>query len=652
MTILYKQFNSGIAIFVAPRLFVWRQKIGWSLRFLGGALIAGWSLNGLYQWSWGVPANQLGPVWVGLGPVQLRAPWLALVAIAQVGDDAPVLAVPGIIAALVVGASGLGLAALLAGLAGPSGQVPRRGDWLALGRACSEVRREQRELRPGGNGGTIVIGREPVRAWHRMPSVGRHMLSRDWLAARDLGGDRLFLGDSPTIAAAVRAALRSFDGAIIRLSGGPKPLPVGYPGEEVRVMLGRDLAPDPLRQVRKGPMAWDDIQAMVASLHLGDQPSLLAASVWAMALETLPEPDRDMAGLIRLFDDPGLAYQKLGGWFAITTLIAEDARKPVEDLLALWRKCQPMLGDDCEAVGKALTSLMTGHRHWGGPKVRLMDLVQAGPRVISVEAGEPEARCGRSQLTAMLLDQLLRELADPVTPFPSRPVLIAIDPDCGTCLLIVLQRWRARLRARGICLLLHARDQKQVRKILGLSLSDPVTSQVSTLVTERGSAADVFHRMGYADQAFELVRPGELIVATTGRQIMRLAPIDPEQVPVAALAAINKLPAYLAPWNAPAITAPSGAPLPPPPAIVIAPVKRPRTVIVMPDGREFAQDVQDTDRAPAKARYRRPTSEPSQMTTPPAPKLEREFASSTRRLREALARRGSLPARPPSSRKI
>lgn len=652
MTGLYKQFNSGLARFVGPRMFVWRQQMAWVLRFLGYALIAGWSLNGLYQWSWDLSSSQMGPAWLDLGPVELRAPWLALVAIAQIGDGAPVLAVPGIVAALVLAASGLGLAALLAGLAGPFGQVPRRGDWLALGRSGEEVRREQQALRQHPVAGTVVVGHEPARTSHRLQRLGCPPFTRDWVAVADLGGDRLFLGDSPTITAAVRAALRSFDGVIIRLSGGPKPLPVGYPGEEVRLMLGRDLDTDPLGQVRQGPMAWDDIQAMVASLHLGDQCSLLASSIWAMALETLPAANRDMTGLIRLLDDPGLAYQKLGGWFAITTLIAEDARKPVEELLALWRKCQPMLGDDCEAVSKALTSLMTGHRHWGVPRVRLMDLLQAGPRVISVEAGDHEPRSGRSQLTAMLLDQLLRELADPVTPLPPRPVLIAIDPDCGACLPSVLQRWRARLCARGICLLLHARDQGQVRAMLGLQQSDPVVAQVSTLITEPSSAADVFHRMGYADRAFKLVRPGELIVATTGRQIMRLAPIDPDQVPGSALPATYRRPTYQAPWSDPALTAPPGPPLPPPPAVVITPVKRPRTVIVMPDGHGFPQNRPTRDNAPAKSRSRQPTPERPPVNALPVPARELEFASSTRRLRQAMARRGGLPALPPSSRKF
>jgi hypothetical protein len=401
-----------------------------------------------------------------------------------------------------------------------------------------------------------------------------------------------------------------------------------------------------------GSKAWEDIQAMVASLHLGDQRSLLAASVWATALETLPEPNRDMAGLIRLLDDPGLAYQKLGGWFAITTLIPERSRKPVEDLLALWRKCQPMLSDDCEAVSKVLTSLMTGHQSWGTPKVRLMDLVRAGPRVISVEGGDHEARSGHRQLTVMMLDQLLRELADPATPRPSRPVLIAIDPDCGAWLLTVLQRWRARLRARGICLLLHARDRMHVLSMLGLEQSVPLVSEVSTLVTEPRLAADVFARMGYAAQAFELVRPGELIVATSGRQIMRLAPINPDLVPIAGQPSMCTLPAYPAPWNDPAITAPLGAPLPPQPVVVITPAQRPRTVIVMPDGREFAQDEPRTSRAPSRARPSGKMPKPAETYVQRLPVTEPEFASTTRRLREALARRGGQPALPSSPRKI
>lgn len=690
MTNHYTQFNSGLARFVSSQVYAWRHNIAWMVRFVGLACVGGWLANPLYQWSWEVPESALGPVWLDLVLIELRAPWLAVAGMAMAGREMPSMAGVGLAAALAVGGAILWASALLAGLKHPFGRIPRRGAWLGLGRTWQEARKEARhEARATvGHGGsaTVIVGLEPVKAWNVLAHVWQRLRTRDWTGllrrsawmgwrpVRDLGGDKLILGDSRAMSAVMQAAVSSFDGVVIRLSGGPKPLPTGGKGEEVRLMLGRDMDPDPLRQVRPGPDAWEDIRAMVAPLQLGERRSVLVAAFWALALETLPEEDRTMDGLVALLDDPAHAYQLLGGWFAVTTLIPEQEREAARDLLRTWRARQPLLADDLTAVTDALCELMDGHRHWRLPKRRMMDLVQAGPRIISIEAGHGDPRSLRGRLPALLLGQLLRELAVSSGPELTRQVMIAVDPDCDAGLLNVLRNWRKDLKARGIILLLHLKDRAQVRSALGLHLRDDIAGQVSTLVAEPSMASDVLYRLGYTQQAFELTRPGELIVATAGRHMMRLRPIAPDQVAVPPVPVTDPSTAYAAPWSGPAITPPPGAPLPPPPTIVIKPVHRPRTVIVTPDGEEIHQGPEDEnqqeagaeerrrDHGRAERRQERPTPRPRQEagartqassrdptpTTPPAP----EFASSTRRLREALARRGGLPILPPPSRKL
>lgn len=685
------QFNSGFARFVSPQVYAWRHHIAWMVRFVGLACVGGWLANPLYQWTWEVPETALGPVWLDLVLIELRAPWLAVAGMAMAGREMPSMAGLGLAAALAVAGAILWSSALLAGLKHPFGRIPRRGAWLGLGRTWTEERQElRREGRASdGHGGsaTVTVGLEPVSAWNVLAHVWHCLRTRDWAGllrrsawmgwrpVGDLGGDKLILGDSRAMSAVMQAAVSSFDGVVIRLGGGPKPLPTGGKGEEVRLMLGRDMDPDPLRQVRPGADAWEDIQAMVAPLQLGERRSILVAAFWALALETQPEEDRTMEGLVALLDDPAHAYQLLGGWFAVTTLIPEQEREAVRDLLRTWRARQPLLADDLTAVTDALCELMDGHRHWRLPNRRMMDLVQAGPRIISIEAAKTDPRSLRGSLPGLLLGQLLRELADSSGPELTRQVMIAVDPDCGAGLLSVLRNWRKDLKARGIILLLHFKDRAQVRSALGLHLRDDIPGQVSTLVAEPSMASDVLYRLGYAQQAFELTRPGELIVATAGRHMMRLRPIAPDQVAVPPVPLTDPPASINVPWSGPAITPPPGAPLPPPPTIVIKPVHRPRTVIVTPDGEEIHQGPEDESqpdagaeelrqerghaerrqerttphpRQRAEARTQAPNSGPPSGPTTPAP----EFASSTRRLREALARRGGLPILPPPSRKL
>lgn len=686
------QFNSGLARFVSPQVYAWREQIAWMVRFVGLACLGGWLANPLYQWTWDVPESALGPVWIDLVLIELRAPWLAVAGMAMAGREMPSMADVGLAAALAVAGAILWASALLAGLKHPFGRIPLRGAWLGLGRTWKEARKEARhEARATvGHGGTatVIVGLESVRAWNVLAHVWQCLRTRDWAGllrrsswigwrpVGDLGGDKLILGDSRAMSAVMQAAVSSFDGVVIRLSGGPKPLPTGGKGEEVRLMLGRDMDPDPLRQVRPGPDAWEDIRAMVAPLQLGERRSLLVAAFWALALETLPEEDRTMDGLVVLLDDPAHAYQLLGGWFAVTTLIPEQEREAVRDLLRTWRARQPLLADDLTAVADAPCELMDGHQHWRLPKRRMIDLVQAGPRIISIEAGHSDPRSLRGRLPALLLGQLLRELADSSGPELTRQVMIAVDPDCAAELLSVLRHWRGDLKARGIVLLLHLKDRAQVRSALGLHLRDDIAGQVSTLVAEPSMASDVLYRLGYAQQAFELTRPGELIVATAGRHMMRLRPITPDQVAVPPAPVTDPPASVNVPWSGPAITPPPGAPLPPPPTIVIKPVHRPRTVIVTPDGEEIQQEPENEgpedenqpdagaeelwrERGHAERRQERTTPRPRQKAEarnqapnsgppPPAP----EFASSTRRLREALARRGGLPILPPPSRSL
>jgi hypothetical protein len=444
---------------------------------------------------------------------------------------------------------------------------PRRR--LPHGRTRAErARDEARHSLGHEEAGTVLLGHERAWAWPEMAGLPRRVR----LPVRDAGfGRTLILGDGPDATRAMDAAAASFDGVVVRLTGPATAARLGSGAGVLRLGPHAAFDLDPLHLPREGALAWADIRALTPALGFAGDEIVLAPALWAMGLETLPRTLRRAANLAEAVRGPRGAYARLGGWLRDTALVPEDERWRIATLLEAWRFDPDGLARTLHAVCRRFVSVSQPALQGAGPPRRLGDIVRAGAcATIVLDDGGPDgARDGHHARMAAQLTALLLDLLDPTKAAPAWPILIAIDADAGDALLSVIDRFRTRLLERRVPLLIHAATPEIARVRLGArggEVADAATAIVTT-PSVRG-LAPVFAPLGVSSDAVEDLMPGELLVASAGRRVMRLdaaRTIEPavgRWLTMLGATTIDEVPPA---WTRPAIDPAPGPTLPVPP---------------------------------------------------------------------------------------
>jgi hypothetical protein len=223
----------------------------WMLRFAGIVLVWLWLMTFIAVWPGQVSARELGPVWLVFGGISFQSPWAALAwtlwADGSLSFSAWLLRLCGLIMAF----PGVCLAKELAG---PVPRLPSKHERFVYGGHFLKADNSRAELGHTEASGVIVgyIKGLPCQKSYQ-------------LACTDPCTDCLILGDGPIARNVFQAALKSFDGAIIRI--GTDRLAARLVAETDIIRIAPSQATsfpiDPLRQVRPGSLAWFDVRAML-----------------------------------------------------------------------------------------------------------------------------------------------------------------------------------------------------------------------------------------------------------------------------------------------------------------------------------------------------------------------------------------------------
>ena len=591
----------------------WSKKLVWLLK--SGAVMLVWleCLTLFAAWPGRVPHEELGPVWLNFLGIEFRAPWAGIAYVftpdGRTGGWLWLMRICGVILTL----PGIGLALLNAGL---PPKRPAKGDRFAYGGHL---------LDQAGSSG-VIVGYAKGLPWQKMPDLVR----------LDPSADMLILGSGPEATGAFQAALKSFDGAILRFGEDRLFGELIDDREILRVAEGAiaNFPLDPLRQVRTGVLAWGDVWAMLSPCGLNERQRVLATALLVRSLETARPVDRTFFGVMSNLASPDQLYAQLSGWLAGTEILNTGARDQLTALLAHWAQAQEQVAEDLELIPRRLWATQRGWRyHLSSARLPcLADIFECGPRVLSFEIRpkDPNDAIDPDSLPLMHAILRLRALMADVSTSGTRPVLIAIEGDMPDQLALMIKAGHADLKRRGVSFLVQGRSTAAIRRAFDLKYRETPSVFFGTVVMttkEISTSTDVIDRSYISSEAVKSIRPDEIIIVQAHRRPVRLHPADPSvlaRLPFTATEQAQRP----EPWSEAAVAYPLGANLP----------------------KQVAVDI---PKSGARSRKKGLPVYAQEAASPVAPKpkslvTKDDLTSGTARLKRALAKQtgGTSPSQP------
>jgi hypothetical protein len=612
--------------FLQSDLSVWRKPGVWMLRFGGFMVLWLWMITLFAVVLGHVPLAQLGPIWFSFVGIEVPAPWAGFLSL-MFGEGLPATSVWIVrIVALVSFVHAIWLAKLLAG---PNLDWPLRRDCFAYGGHFTDCASCENNQGQAGSSG-VIVGHIEGLPWQKSQRLVRSAPCTECLV----------LGDGSVATNMFQAALKSFEGAVIRIGTDRLQDGLVAQGDIIRIAPGvaASCPIDPLRQVRDGPLAWFDVRAMLYPCRFNERQLVLATALLVHALETAEPHRRTLADVVVANDDAPAIYARLNGWIDKSPLLVDPSHDQLRGLLDHWAQVPEQLIDDLALVRKSLWAVQQGwHCSTLGEAVpSLADIFIHGPRVASFEFKPriPNEALDRTSLPIMQLTTLLRTLVGASPDDTRRPVLIAIEADVPKEVAWLIKAVRLQLKACGVSLLVHSKSVNAVRDAFGIHANWWLSDSFDAIILSEPDILTWRHTLDIGRTtlaALKSVRKGEVALVAKGKRPVRLHPVDPAMVPVLASAPKLTQDKAIEPWGDLATNYPNGPALPEPKLVKVA-AQRPKTSQTPNSGQAFqTRDDVRTDT---------PQSQP--LVT------KDDMASSTARLKRALAKRSATtPAKKP-----
>jgi hypothetical protein len=603
--------------FLQSDLSVWRKPGVWMLRFGGFMVLWLWMITLFAVVLGHVPLDELGPIWFSFIGIEVPAPWAGFLCL-MFGEGLPATSVWIVrIVALASLMHAIWLAKLLAG---PNLDWPLRRDCFAYGGHFADYASGAKGHGHTGSSG-VIVGHIKGLPWQKSQRLARS----------DPCTECLILGDGPVAKNMFQAALKSFEGAVIRI--GTDRLHDGLVDQRNIIRFAPSVAAscpiDPLRQVRDGPLAWFDVRAMLYPCRFNERQLVLATALLVHALEIAESHRRTLADVVVARDDAPAIYARLNGWIDRTPLLVDPSQDQLRGLLDHWAQVPGQLVDDLALVRKSLWAVQQGwHCSTLGEAVpSLADIFIHGPRVASFEFKPrfPNDALDPISLPLMQLTTLLRTLVGASPDDTRRPVLIAIEADVPKEVAWLIKAVRPQLKACGVSLLVHSKSVNAVKNAFGIHANSWLSETFDTIVLSEPEVLTWKHTLDVGRTtlaALKSVRKGEIAFAAEGKRPVRLHPVDPDMVPVLASAPRLAQDKASEPWGEAATNYPNGPALPE--------TKRIRIAAHRGKASPVSNSVQES-RPHNNARTDQPQSKP--LVT------KDDMASSTARLKRALAKR-------------
>ena len=525
----------------------WDRIYIWLLKFSVGLLV--WfELQTVFAvWLAGIPYEALGPVWLNLFGLELRAPWAANALFFRLHSESFAMIVVLRVCGVIMLAPALWLALFLAG---PLPKWPKKRGRYAYGGHL---------LDQGGSSG-VIVGHAKGIPWQKMPDLVR----------LDPSTDILILGSGLVANGVFQAALKSFEGAILRFGSSKLAGDVIDDRDIWHIAQGAsaNFPLDPLPQVRAGVLAWGDVWAMLSPCGFNERQRVLATALLVRGLETARPVDRTFFGVMSNLATPDQLYTQLSGWLAGTEILKPGARDQLTALLAHWAQAQEQVAEDLELIPKRLWATQRGWRyHLSSARLPcLANICECGPRVLSfdIRPKDPNDAIDPDSLPLMHAILRLRALmADATTP-GTRPVLIAIEGDMPDQLALMIKAGHADLKKRGVSFLVQGRSTAAIRTAFDLKYRETPSAFFGTVIMtkkEISTSTDVIDRSYISSEAVKSVRPDEIIIVQTHRRPVRLHPAEPSMLARLPFTATDQT-QRPEPWSEAAVAYPLGASLP------------------------------------------------------------------------------------------
>jgi hypothetical protein len=615
--IIQSKCETLVLDFLQSDLSVWRKPGVWMLRFGGFLVLWLWMITLFAVVLGQVPVEQLGPIWFSFVGIEVPAPWAGLLCL-MFGEGLPATSVWIVrIVALVSFVHAIWLAKLLAG---PNLDWPLRRDCFAYGEHsadCASGANNQRHTEPSG----VMVGHIKGLPWQKSQRLVRSAPCTECLV----------LGDGSVATNMFHAALKSFEGAVIRV--GKDRLHDGLVDQSDIIRIAPSVAAscpvDPLRQVRDGPLAWFDVRAMLYPCRFNERQLVLATALLVHALETAEPHRRTLADVVVASEDAPAIYARLNGWIDKTPLMVDPSHDQLRGLLDHWAQVPGQLVDDLALVRKSLWAVQQGwHCSTLGEAVQsIADIFTTGPRVASFEIKPrfPSEGLDPTSLPLMQLTTLLRTLVGAAPDDPRRPVLIAIEADVPKEVAWLIKAVRTQLKTCGVSLLVQSKSVSAVKDAFGIHANSWLSETFDTIILTEPDVLTWKHTLNVGRitlAALKSVRKGEVALVAKGKTPVRLHPANPALVPILANTPRLAQDTASEPWCEAATCYPNGPALPETKRIKKA-AQRPKTSQTLNNGQAFqTRDDVRTD-----------TPQSNLLVT------KDDMASSTARLKRALAKR-------------
>jgi hypothetical protein len=605
--------------FLQSDLSVWRKPGVWMLRFGGFMVLWLWMITFFAAVLGHVPIEQLGPIWFSFVGIEVPAPWAGFLCL-MLGEGLPVTSVWIVrIVALVSLVHAIWLAKLLAG---PNLDWPLRRDCFAYGGHITDYASGAKGHGHIGTSG-VIVGHIKGLPWQKSQRLVRS----------DPGTDCLVLGEGAVATNMFQAALKSFEGGVIRIGTDRLHDGLVAQGDIIRIAPGvaASCPVDPLRQVRDGPLAWFDVRAMLYPCCYNERQLVLATALLVHALETAEPHRRTLADVVVASDEAPAIYARLNGWIDKTPLLVDPSHDQLRGLLDHWAQVPGQLVDDLALVRKSLWAVQQGwHCSTLGEAVQsIADIFTTGPRVASFEIKPrfPSEGLDPTSLPLMQLTALLRTLVG-ASPDDTRcPVLIAIEADVPKEVAWFVKAVRPQLKTCGVSLLVHSKSASAVKDAFGIHANSWLSDTFDTIILSEPDVLTWKYTLDVGRitlAALKSVRKGEVALVAKGKRPLRLHPADPAMVPILPSAPRLGQHKTSEPWGEAATCYPNGPALPETKRIKIV---AQRAKISKASNAVEASQTRDDVRAQT------PQSQP--LVT------KDDMASSTARLKRALTKRSA-----------
>jgi hypothetical protein len=603
--------------FLQSDLSVWRKPGVWMLRFGGFMVLWLWMISLFAVVLGQVPIEKLGPIWFSFVGIEVPAPWAGFLCL-MFGEGLPATSVWIVrIVALVSFVHAIWLAKLLAG---PNLDWPLRRDCFAYGGHFTDCASGAKGHGHTGSSG-VIVGHIKGLPWQKSQRLVRS----------DPCTECLILGDGPAATNMFQAALKSFDGALIRVGKDRLHDGLVAQGDIIRIAPGvaASCPIDPLRQVRNGPLAWFDVRAMLYPCSFKERQLVLATALLVHALETAEPHRRTLADVVVASDNAPAIYARLNGWIDKTPLLVNPSHDQLRGLLDHWAQVPEQLVDDLALVRKSLWAVQQGwHCSTLGEDVpSLADIFIHGPRVASFEFKPrfPNEAIDPTSLPLMQLTTLLRTLVGAAPDDARRSVLIAIEADVPKEVTWLVKAVRPQLKACRVSLLVHSKSVSAVKDAFGIHADSWLSDTFYTIILSEPDVLIWKHTLNVGRitlAALKSVRKGEIALVAKSKRPVRFHPADPAMVPILPSAQRLALDKASEPWSEAATSYPNGHTLPKPKRVKIA-AQRHKTSQTTNNVQAFqTRDDVRTDKLQSKP-----------LVT------KDDMASSTARLKRALAKR-------------